>query len=225
MVKVLIVEDDENMRILMEAKLKKQYEVYMAKNGKEAYDFLENIVVDLLLVDVMMPIMDGYELMEKLRRERITTPAIMITAKSEMLDKIKGFDVGADDYMTKPIDFDELECRIKAILRRNKINRDKIITIKDVIINSENLTIKKGTKIIYLPQKEFQLLFQLLSYPDVIFTKDELLETIWGNETNSDETTIRTHINRLRDKIDYYNEFKIITVRGIGYKGVINSEK
>jgi len=225
MIKVLVVEDDENMRILLEAKLKKNYEVYTACNGKVAYDFLENVMVDLLLVDVMMPVMDGYELVKKLRDDRNRIPVIMITAKAEIPDKIKGFEVGIDDYMTKPIDFDELEWRMKAILRRNKINRDKVININDVVINSENLTIKKGSNLIYLPQKEFQILFQLLSYPEIIFTKDELLETIWGMDTESDETTLRTHMNRLRDKIDNYNEFEIITIRGMGYKAVIHEKK
>ena len=226
MVKVLIVEDEENMRILMEAKLAKNYEVYTAKNGAEAYEFLENIVVDLLLVDVMMPVMDGYTLVEKLRNERINTPVIMITAKSEIKDKIKAFESGVDDYMTKPIDFEELECRIKAILRRNKINRDKTIVINEVVINSENLTIKNGNDIKYLPQKEFQLLFQLLSYPEIIFTKDEILDTIWGSDSSSDETTIRTHINRLRGKTnEYQKDFEILTVRGMGYKAVIYDEK
>ena len=225
MVKILIVEDEENMRILMEAKLSKNYEIYTAKNGQEAYDFLENVIVDLLLVDVMMPVMDGYTLVERLRNDRINTPAIMITAKSEIQDKIKGFGSGVDDYMTKPIDFDELECRIKAILRRNKINRDKTIIINDIVINSENLTIKNGSNVKYLPQKEFQLLFQLLSYPEIIFTKDEILDTIWGTETDSDETTIRTHINRLRDKVsEYEKEFEIMTIRGMGYKVVIHNE-
>ena len=222
MIKILIVEDEENMRILMEAKLSKNYEVYTAKNGAEAYEFLEQVVVDLLLVDVMVPIMDGYTLVEKLRKDRINTPVIMITAKSEIQDKLKGFATGIDDYMTKPIDFDELECRIKAILRRNKINRDKTIIIGDVVINAENLTIKSNNGVKYLPQKEFQLLFQLLSYPEIIFTHDEILDTIWGSETNSDETTIRTHINRLRDKVVEYNEyFEIMTIRGMGYKAVI----
>ena len=226
MVKVLIVEDEENMRILMEAKLSKNYEIYTASNGAEAYTFLENVIVDLLLVDVMMPVMDGYTLIEKLRSNRINTPVIMITAKSEIKDKIKGFEKGTDDYMTKPIDFEELECRIKAILRRNKINRDKTIVINDIVINSENLTIKNKNGIKYLPQKEFQLLFQLLSYPEIIFTKEEILNTIWGNNSDSDETTIRTHINRLRDKIVEYNiYFEIVTVRGMGYKVVIYNEK
>ena len=225
MVKILIVEDEENMRILMEAKLAKNYEIYTAKNGADAYEFLENVVVDLLLIDVMMPVMDGYTLVEKLRNDRINTPVIMISAKSEMKDKIKGFGSGVDDYMTKPIDFDELECRIKAILRRNKINRDKTIIINDIVINSENLTIKNGNNVKYLPQKEFQLLFQLLSYPEIIFTKDEILDTIWGAETNSDETTIRTHINRLRDKVtEYEKHFEIMTIRGMGYKAVIHNE-
>ena len=226
MVKVLIVDDEENMRILLDAKLSKNYEVYTANNGQEAYDFLENVVVDLLLVDVMMPIVDGYELVTKLRNERINTPVIMITAKSEMQDKIKGFATGVDDYMTKPIDFDELECRIKAILRRNKINRDKTIVINNIVINFENLTIKRDKDVKYLPQKEFQLLFQLLSYPEIIFTKDEILDTIWGTETDSDETTIRTHINRLREKtFEYESDFEIMTIRGMGYKAVVYDEK
>ena len=225
MLKVLIVEDEENMRILMEAKLSKTYEVYTAKNGQEAYEFLENIFVDLLLVDAMMPIMNGYTLIEKLRNDRINIPVIMITAKAEIKDKIKGFGSGVDDYMTKPIDFDELECRMKAILRRNKINRDKMIFINGLTINSENLTIKKGSNIKYLPQKEFQLLFQLLSYSEIIFTKDEILDTIWGVDTESDETTIRTHINRLREKTkEYVDDFEIMTIRGMGYKAVIYNE-
>ena len=226
MIKVLVVDDEENIRILMEAKLSKNYEVYTAENGQKAYDLLENLIVDLLLVDVMMPVMDGYTLVEKLRTDRINTPAIMITAKSEVQDKIKGFISGVDDYMTKPINFEELEYRMKAILRRNKINRDKMILINDVIINSENLTIKSKDGIQFFPQKEFQLLFQLLSYPEIIFTKEEILDTIWGFDTESDETTLRTHINRLRDKTkEYQHCFEIITIRGLGYKAVIYDEK
>lgn len=224
MTKILIVEDEENMRILLEAKLKNEYEIYTATNGKEALDFLNQKVVDLLLVDVMMPEMDGYELIITLRKNNTTTPAIMITAKTSIGDKIKGFDSGIDDYMTKPIEFEELKARIKAILRRNKINKDKEIIIGDVVINSETLSIKKGKEKIYLPQKEFAIVFKLLSYPEVIFSKEQLLDSIWGYESISDEATIRTHMNRLRTKLEEINEFSIETIRGVGYKGVINEK-
>ena len=170
---------------------------------KEALKLLENVKIDLMLVDVMMPIMDGYELMRELRNEDNEISAIMITAKSAISDKLKGFETGIDDYMTKPIDFDELKSRIKVLLRRNKINQE-----------------------IYLPKKEFLILYKLLSYPEVIFTKDQLLDSVWGMTTESDETTIRTHINRLRSKLDKFTEFKIHTIRGVGYKGeILENEK
>ena len=222
MAKILIAEDDEAMRILMEVKLKKENDVYVFENGKSAYDFLCENQVDLLLLDVMMPIMDGYELITKVRDKGIETPAIMITAKSSVGDKIKGLESGSDDYMTKPIDFDELNARIKAILRRNKINQEKEIKIKDIIVNSETYSIKTPKEKIYLPQKEFKILFKLLSYPEIIFTKEQLLDSIWGITSDSDEATIRTHINRLRSKIENIEEFELITMRGIGYKAVIN---
>ena len=224
MAKILIAEDDEAMRILMEVKLKKDNEVFVFENGQDAYDFLCEKEVDLLLLDVMMPIMDGYELIGQVRDKGISTPAIMITAKSSIGDKIKGLESGSDDYMTKPIDFDELKARIKAILRRNKINQDKEIKIKALVINSETYSIKTPKEKIYLPQKEFQILFKLLSYPEIIFTKEQLLNSIWGMTTESDEATIRTHINRLRAKIEHINEFELITMRGLGYKAVIRGD-
>ena len=226
MTSILIVEDEESMRVLMEVKLKKDYEIYTASNGKEALKLLENVKIDLMLVDVMMPIMDGYELMRELRNEDNEIPAIMITAKSAISDKLKGFETGIDDYMTKPIDFDELKARIKVLLRRNKINQEKEIKIGEVVINSQTYSVKKGKEIIYLPKKEFLILYKLLSYPEVIFTKDQLLDSVWGMTTESDETTIRTHINRLRSKLDKFTEFKIHTIRGVGYKGeILENEK
>ena len=224
MTKILIVEDDESVRILMEVKLKKDFEIFTAENGKAALKLLENVKIDLLLVDVMMPIMDGYTLVKTLRNENNQIPAIMITAKSEIPDKLKGFDSGVDDYMVKPVDFDELKARIKVLLRRSRINKEKQIEIGDVIINSETFSIKKNKSIMYLPKKEFEILYTLLSYPDIIFTKDQLLEQIWGYDSESDETTVRTHINRLRSKIEEFNEFEIVTVRGMGYKGIIKGE-
>ena len=224
MTKILIVEDDESVRILMEVKLKKDFEIFTAEDGKAALKLLENVKIDLLLVDVMMPIMDGYTLVKTLRNENNQIPAIMITAKSEVPDKLKGFDSGVDDYMTKPVDFDELKARIKVLLRRSRINKEKQIEIGDVVINSETFSIKKEKSIMYLPKKEFEILYTLLSYPDIIFTKDQLLEQIWGYDSESDETTVRTHINRLRNKIEEFNEFEIVTVRGMGYKGIIKGE-
>lgn len=224
MTKILIVEDDESVRILMEVKLKKDFEIFTAEDGKAALKLLENVKIDLLLVDVMMPIMDGYTLVKTLRNENNQIPAIMITAKSEIPDKLKGFDSGVDDYMVKPVDFDELKARIKVLLRRSRINKEKQIEIGDVIINSETFSIKKNKSIMYLPKKEFEILYTLLSYPDIIFTKDQLLEQIWGYDSESDETTVRTHINRLRSKIEEFNEFEIVTIRGIGYKGIIKGE-
>lgn len=224
MTKILIIEDEESMRVLMEVKLKKDYEIFTASNGKEALKMLENIKIDLILVDVMMPIMNGYELMKELRNNGNQIPAIMITAKSDTSDKLKGFDTGIDDYMVKPIEFDELKARIRVLLRRSRINKEKQIEIGDVVINSETYSIRKGKSIIYLPKKEFEILYELLSYPDIIFTKEQLLEHIWGYDSESDETTVRTHINRLRGKIQDYQEFEIQTIRGLGYKGIIKGE-
>lgn len=224
MIKILVIEDEEAMRLLMEVKLKKDYEIFAVSDGVEAIKVLETIKVDLILADVMMPNMNGYDFAEHLRNQGDTTPIIMITAKGSVDDKVKGFNSGIDDYMVKPIDFIELKCRIKAMLRRSNINKEKEIIIGEVTINSESLSIKKKEKILYFPNKEFQILYKLLSYPDKIFTKEELLDEIWGFTSESDETTIRTHINRLRSKIEDFKEFEILTIRGLGYKGVIHNE-
>lgn len=225
MTKVLIVEDEESMRVLMQVKLKKDYDIYTVENGKEALKLLENIRIDLILVDVMMPVMNGYELMKELRDSGNEIPAIMITAKSTTSDKLKGFDSGIDDYMTKPIDFDELRARMRVLLRRSRINKEKYIEIGNIVINSETYSIKNNKDIQYLPKKEFEILYKLLAYPEIIFTKDQLLEQIWGYYSESDETTIRTHINRLRSKIEQYSDFfEIQTIRGLGYKGIIKGD-
>lgn len=225
MTKVLIVEDEESMRILMEVKLKKDYEIFTANNGKEALKILENVKIDLMLVDVMMPEMNGYELIRTLRANKNEIPAIMITAKTAMADKLKGFESGIDDYMTKPVDFDELKARIKVLLRRSKINKEKEIRIGEVTINSETFSVRKGKEILYLPKKEFLLLYQLLSYPEIIFTKEQLLDEVWGIDSESDATTIRTHMNRLRNKVEKFTEFEIHTIRGVGYKGEIKENE
>lgn len=225
MASILIVEDDENMSLLMEARLRSAFTVFKVENGKKALEFLDKREVDLLLVDVMMPVMDGFELMRALREYGNQTPAIMVTAKNAIGDKTQGFELGIDDYLTKPVDFDELKLRIKAVLRRSKISSEKLIKIGNLIVDYDTFSIKKGNIIITLPQKEFLLLYKLLSYPNTIFTKEHLLNSIWGLDTESDESTIRTHTNRLREKTAMFDEFELITIRGIGYKAVIKEKK
>lgn len=220
MATVLIVEDDKNTRLLTAARLKPYYTVLTACDGEEALDLFYKQHVDLIVVDIMMPNMDGYELVRTLRSYHQDVPVIMLTAKDAFEDKRLGFSTGTDDYMTKPVNHEELLWRIEALLRRAKIHADKRILIGAVTVDSSNYTVSRSDTAdsIELPKKEFDLLFKLLSYPDVIFTKNQLLEDIWGYETDSDENTIKTHISRLRNKFDSWKEFQIVTVRGLGYK-------
>ena len=220
MATVLIVEDDINTRLLTAARLKPYYTVLTACDGEEALDLFYKQHVDLIVADIMMPDMDGYELVRTLRSYHQDVPVIMLTAKDAFEDKRLGFSTGTDDYMTKPVNHEELLWRIEALLRRAKIHADKRILIGAVTADSSNYTVSRSDTAdsIELPRKEFDLLFKLLSYPDVIFTKNQLLEDIWGYETDSDENTIKTHISRLRNKFDSWKEFQIVTVRGLGYK-------
>lgn len=220
MATVLIVEDDKNTRLLTAARLKPYYTVLAACDGEEALDLFYKQHVDLIVADIMMPNMDGYELVRTLRSYHQDVPVIMLTAKDAFEDKRLGFSTGTDDYMTKPVNHEELLWRIEALLRRAKIHADKRILIGAVTVDSSNYTVSRSNTAdsIELPKKEFDLLFKLLSYPDVIFTKNQLLEDIWGYETDSDENTIKTHISRLRNKFDSWKEFQIVTVRGLGYK-------
>lgn len=220
MATVLIVEDDKNTRLLTAARLKPYYTVLTACDGEEALDLFYKQHVDLIVADIMMPDMDGYELVRTLRSYHQDVPVIMLTAKDAFEDKRLGFSTGTDDYMTKPVNHEELLWRIEALLRRAKIHADKRILIGAVTADSSNYTVSRSDTAdsIELPRKEFDLLFKLLSYPDVIFTKNQLLEDIWGYETDSDENTIKTHISRLRNKFDSWKEFQIVTVRGLGYK-------
>lgn len=220
MATVLIVEDDKNTRLLTAARLKPYYTVLAACDGEEALDLFYKQHVDLIVADIMMPNMDGYELVRTLRSYHQDVPVIMLTAKDAFEDKRLGFSTGTDDYMTKPVNHEELLWRIEALLRRAKIHADKRILIGAVTVDSSNYTVSRSDTAdsIELPKKEFDLLFKLLSYPDVIFTKNQLLEDIWGYETDSDENTIKTHISRLRNKFDNWKEFQIVTVRGLGYK-------
>lgn len=221
MISVLIIEDDTSTRLVTKLHLQNEYQILEASNGIEALDILGQQHVDLIIADVMMPYMDGYEFVRQLRMADKTTPVLFLTAKKEWQDKKNGFVLGIDDYVTKPVHYEELLWRVRAHLRRAQINVEKKIVIGNVIICEDSNMVIRGDERISLPKKEFELLFKLLSYPNKVFTTSQLLDTIWGYETDSDETTVRTHINRLRKRFAEYREFEIVTVRGLGYKGEI----
>lgn len=219
MIKVLIVEDNYNLRKMIDIYLKQNnFDTYVSCDGWEALDILEKYHIDLIICDIMMPKMDGFELTKEIRSVYPDLPIIIVTAKGAKEDKIRGFKLGIDDYMIKPIDLEELLMRMQALLRRYNIKNEHKLNIGNVQLNYDNLSISKGEEIIYLPKKEFYLLYKLLSYPGRIFTRMELMDEIWGMDTESDEQTVNVHIRRLREKFKDYDEFEIITVRGLGYK-------
>lgn len=225
MFKILVVEDDKNLRKLIVTCLtKSNYTVFESKNGQEALDVLDKEYIDLIVTDIMMPQIDGYELIKLLREAKYETPILIITAKEDIEDKKQGFNLGADDYMVKPINIDELILRVKSLLKRSKLTTEKIIKIGNVELNYDRLEIKKEDKTYKLTQKEFYLLYKLLSKPDTIFKRQELIEEIWGLENESDYRTVDVHIKRIREKLEDIKEFEIITIRGIGYKAIIKGE-
>ncbi|MCT9855755.1 response regulator transcription factor [Priestia megaterium] len=221
MINILIVEDDTNIRKLMCAVLKQNgFETFGAEDGIAALELMNKHYIDLVVLDLMMPNMDGYELTRQLRLIWGDIPILMVTAKQEVEDKRRGFLVGTDDYMTKPVDEQEMVLRIKALLRRAKIASEHRITLGKVILDYNSLTVSREQKVITLPQKEFYLLFKLLSYPNMIFTRLQLMDEIWGMENETDDHTLNVHINRLRDRFRDWPEFEIVTIRGLGYKVV-----
>ena len=223
MFKILIVEDDPNTRRLMAAILKTNgYQPLLAEDGEQALEVLDHEQVDLLIVDIMMPRLDGYQLTEQLRAAGSTLPILMVTARQSPPDKRQGFLVGTDDYMVKPVDEEEMLLRIRALLRRARIVNEHKLVLGDLVLDYDALTVGRGEKRQTLPQKEFYLLYKLLSYPDVIFTRIQLMDEIWGMDSETDERTVNVHINRLRDRFAGYPEFEIVTVRGLGYKAVRN---
>jgi len=197
-----------------------RYSVSTAENSETAFAFLEHNHVDLILLDIMMPGIDGYEFTKLIRQSGIDIPILMISAKQLPQDCKRGFLAGTDDYMTKPVDTEEMLLRIKALLRRAKIINDRQITIGDVLLDLDSPTVHRGEEVLELPQKEFCLLYKLLSSPGKIFTRIQLMEDIWGADCESEPDTITVHIGRLRKKIDGWKEFEIVSVRGLGYKAV-----
>ncbi|QCR31941.1 response regulator transcription factor [Lysinibacillus sp. SGAir0095] len=223
MIKILVVEDDKNTRKLMCAVLTQNgFETYGAEDGVAALNLMEKHQIDLVVLDLMMPNMDGYELTRQLRLSWKNLPILMVTAKQEPKDKKQGFLAGTDDYMTKPVDEEEMVLRIKALLRRAQIASEHKLTIGKVVLNYDSLTVSREDQAISIPQKEFYLLFKLLSYPNMIFTRIQLMDEIWGMESETDDHTLNVHINRLRDRFRGWPEIEIVTVRGLGYKAVKN---
>ncbi len=226
MVQILVVEDDVNTQKLMKAVITHDgYDVLTANDGLQALDVMENKQVDLIVLDVMMPNMDGYEFTESLRSVGDTTPILMVTAKQLPEERCQGFIVGTDDYMVKPVDEEELLLRIKALLRRAQIvNSHKLRIGNNIVLDYDSLSVTKNGETQTLPQKEFYLLYKLLSYPNKIFTRLQLMDEIWGMDTETDDSTLNVHINRLRKKFGDWPEFEIVAIRGIGYKAVIHHE-
>ena len=224
MFNILVIEDNKNMRKLICATLKQNgYSTFEAEDGEVGLDVLDTTHIDLIICDIMIPNMDGYEFTETLRDGHCETPIIIVTAKEQLEDKKKGFSIGADDYMVKPIDFEELILRIGAILRRSKIVNDHKITIGNTVLDYNSLSVTSNGECNTLPKKEFYLLFKLVSSPDTIFTRRQLLDEIWGMESMADERTVDVHIKRIRERYRASNDFEIVTVRGLGYKAVIKS--
>lgn len=225
MINILLVEDDQKLNKLFYTVLSKQgFNVHIANNGIEAFNILENNHIDLIISDIMMPKMDGYEFTENVRKINEDIPILMITAKDDFNSKQKSFLIGIDDYMVKPIDVNEMILRVHALLRRSKIVHDKKQVVGSTVLEYDSLTITRNDESIVLAQKEFYLLYKLLSYPNKVFTRNQLMDEIWGVDSPSDLQTIDVHINRLRRRFENNPDFKIVTVRGLGYK-VVKNEK
>lgn len=222
MFQILVAEDDKNTRRRLSAILKQSgYEVLLASNGVEALEIYENHHVDLAIVDVVMPVMDGYELVATLRSYDDFLPILILSAKQMYDDKKKGFIAGTDDYMTKPFEEEELIWRIKALLRRSKSASNRRLEVGKVVLDCDSLSVTRENETQTLPQKEFYLLFKLLSNPHIIFTRIQLMDEIWGIDSTTSDSTINVHINRLRRRFESYPEFKIVAIRGLGYKAEI----
>ncbi len=218
---ILVTDDDKHTRMLLGAILENAgYMVTTAANGEEALDILDKEHIDLVILDVMMPKMDGYEFTKLIRQTDNALPILMVTAKHLPEDEKKGFIVGTDDYITKPIDEEKLLLRIKALLRRAQIVNEQKIVIGDVTLDYNSFTVTRGDEVQVLPQKEFLLLYKLLSYPGQIFTRIRLMDEIWGTDSESGWETVTVHVGRLRKRFEGWDEFEIVAVRGLGYKAV-----
>lgn len=221
MFNVLVVDDDKNIRYLIKEVFESEhFTVKTASDGKSALELLDKEKFDIAIVDIMMPNLNGYEFTEQLRTFDKELPVLMISAKQLAEDRKKGFTAGIDDFMTKPLDTEELILHVRALLRRAKIIGERRIVIGDVVLDYDSFTVTKNGETQQLPQKEFLLLYKLLSFPDKIFTKIQLMDEIWGYDTDSGEETLTVHIARLRKRFENFEEFEIKSIRGLGYKAV-----
>ena len=218
---ILVVDDDRHTRMLMEAILKAEnYTVFTAVNGEDALEVMDREHIDLVVLDIMMPKMDGYEFTKILRESNNNLPILMVSAKQLPADRRKGFIVGTDDYITKPVDDIEMVLRVKALLRRAQIVNEQKMEIGNVILDYNSFSVTKDGETQTLPQKEFLLLYKLLSYPGQIFTRIQLMDEIWGSESETGWETVTVHVGRLRKRFEGWNEFEIESVRGLGYRAV-----
>ena len=216
--KIMVVDDEMHIRELVRFYLDKAgFDTIEAANAEEALDIVENQYIDLAVVDIMMPGMDGFELVEQMRQYR-EFPVIMLTAKSQSKDKLRGFSLGIDDYVTKPFDPDELMARVKTILKRYSINSSNVVKIGDVIFDGDKYEVRYQDQIIHLPVKQFELAFELAKNPNQIFTREQLIEKIWGMDYDGFDRTVDVHIKRIRENLGHLPGFKVVTVRGLGYK-------
>lgn len=221
MFNILVVEDNVDMRELFCTVLSDNgYRTFAAVDGEDALEMMEKQYIDLIVADIMMPNMDGYELTEALRDAHYDLPILIVTAKEQFSDMQRAFRLGTDDYMVKPVNVNELLLRVEALLRRAKIFSEKRVVVGNTMLDYDSLTVTKNGVESTLPQKEFYLLYKLLSYPNKIFTRQQLMDEIWGMFSETDERTVNTHINRLRDRFEDCDDFEIVTVRGLGYKAV-----
>lgn len=221
MFQIMVVDDDKNTQLFLKAVLEAEnYTVVTAGNGEEALALMDTNHIDLVVLDIMMPKMDGYEFTKILRESDNNLPILMVSARHLPSDKRHGFMVGTDDYMSKPIDEEEMLWRIKALLRRAQIASERRIVIGDVVLDYDALTVSRNGEVQELPQKEFMLLYKLLSYPGKIFTRIQLMDEIWGADSETGWETVTVHIGRLRKRFDGWHEFEIVSVRGLGYKAV-----
>ena len=227
MFSILVCEDDFAIKTMISTKLKQEnYSVYTAQNGQEALNLMEKQQIDLVISDIMMPEMDGYEFVQTLRETKHTLPILMITAKSQLESLEEAFKLGVDDYMVKPLRLEELVLRVKALLRRSQLEAEKVLTFTHTRLDYNALTMTDLTteEQVQIPPKEFFLLYKLLSYPEKIFTRLDLLDDIWGMEEDYDERLVDACIKRLRQKLKGNEDFDIVTVRGLGYKGTMKHE-
>ncbi|MDE6471671.1 MAG: response regulator transcription factor [Clostridia bacterium] len=221
MITILVAEDDIKLNKLVRTVLEDNgYRADMALNGQSAYEMFREKHYDLIISDIMMPIVDGYELAENVRKINSKVPILFMTAIDDFDAKKKGYSLGIDDYMVKPIDVEELVLKIGALLRRSQIISERKLVVGNTTLQYDSLTAQLPDGEIELPQKEFYILYKLLSYPGKIFTRSQLMEEFWGADSDTAERTVDVHITRIRDKFKSSEDFEIVTIRGLGYKAI-----